>query len=163
MIGHTISHYEVTEQLGQGGMGVVYKARDLRLGRFVALKFLPRAVDALEEDKQRFIIEARAASALDHPNICTTHEIDETEDGQMFIVMGYYQGETLREKISHGPLPMGDGLDFAKQICRGVGFRSRPSPPSTARCSQPSCFSRAVSTSPTPPSDSSSTLRRRFS
>ena len=125
MIGHTISHYEVTEQLGQGGMGVVYKARDLRLGRFVAMKFLPRAVDALEEDKQRFILEARAASALDHPNICTIHEIDETEDGQMFIVMGYYQGETLREKVTGGPLPMREALDFAKQTCRGIGKAHR--------------------------------------
>ncbi len=125
MIGHTISHYEVTEQLGRGGMGVVYKARDLRLGRFVAMKFLPRAVDALEEDKQRFIIEARAASALDHPNICTIHEIDETEDGQMFIVMGYYQGETLRDKVTGGPLPMREALDFAKQTCRGIGKAHR--------------------------------------
>ena len=125
MIGHTISHYEVTEQLGRGGMGIVYKARDLRLGRFVAMKFLPRAVDALEEDKQRFILEARAASALDHPNICTIHEIDETEDGQMFIVMGYYQGETLRDKVMGGPLPMREVLDFAKQACRGIGKAHR--------------------------------------
>ena len=125
MIGHTIAHYEVTEKLGQGGMGVVYKARDLRLGRFVALKFLPRAVDALEEDKQRFIIEARAASALDHPNICTIHSIDETDDGQMFIVMGYYQGETLRQKVARGPLPMREALDYSKQTCRGISKAHR--------------------------------------
>ena len=81
MIGQTISHYEITAKIGRGGMGVVYKARDLRLERFVAMKFLPRSIDGQEEEKQRFIIEAKAASSLDHPNICTIHEIDETTDG----------------------------------------------------------------------------------
>lgn len=90
MIGRTISHYQIVEKLGQGGMGVVYKAQDLKLDRFVALKFFPHHLGQDEDEKKRFVLETKAASALDHPNICTIHEIDETEDGQMFIVMAYY-------------------------------------------------------------------------
>ncbi len=106
MIGKTISHYRVVEKLGEGGMGVVYKAEDTKLDRFVALKFLPLHLLQAEEQKKRFIHEAKAASALDHPNICTIYEIDEMKpapgepgDGQMFIAMAYYEGETLKEKI----------------------------------------------------------------
>ena len=96
MIGQTVSHFEILEQLGQGGMGVVYKARDLKLDRLVALKFLSPHLRADTAHAQRFIQEARTASALDHPNICTLYEIDETDDGRTFIAMAYYEGETSR-------------------------------------------------------------------
>jgi serine/threonine protein kinase/Tfp pilus assembly protein PilF len=101
MIGQTISHYEILDKLGEGGMGVVYKAHDTRLDRFVALKFLPPHLSASEQEKVRFIQEAKAASALNHPNICTVYEINETEDGQLYMVMAYYEGETLQNKISN--------------------------------------------------------------
>src|SRR4051794_37906386 len=94
-----ISHYKILDKLGEGGMGVVYKAQDLRLDRLVALKFLPPHFGSEKARKKRFIQEAKAASALDHPNICTIHEIDETGDGHLFIAMAYYQGETLKDKI----------------------------------------------------------------
>ena len=104
MIGRQILHYKVLEELGRGGMGVVYKAQDLKLDRFVALKFLSPQLGEDEEDKKRFIREAKTASALDHNNIGTIYEIDETEDGQMFIAMAYYDGETLKKKIERGLL-----------------------------------------------------------
>lgn len=99
MIGETISHYKILQKLGGGGMGVVYKAEDTRLKRTVALKFLPPDLTRDEEAKTRFVHEAQAASALQHNNICNIHDIDETKDGQTFIVMACYEGETLREKI----------------------------------------------------------------
>ena len=117
--GMAVSHYEILEKLG-GGMGVVYKARDTRLDRLVALKFLPPHLSTDDEAKQRFIHEARAASTLDHPNICTIHDISETEEGQLFIAMAYYHGETLKKKITQGPLPIEEAHDYAIQIARGL-------------------------------------------
>ncbi len=119
MIGKTISHYKILEKLGEGGMGVVYKAEDTKLKRTVALKFLsPRALGS-EEEKNRFINEARAAAALDHPNICTIHEIDEA-DGQTFISMAYIEGQSLKEKIEAGPLTVNESLQIGIQIAKGL-------------------------------------------
>ncbi|UCE06600.1 MAG: protein kinase [bacterium] len=120
MIGKTVSHYKILEKLGEGGMGVVYKAEDTKLKRTVALKFLPPALSSNQEAKERFIQEAQAASALEHPNICTIYEIDETEDGQMFIVMACYEGETLKKKIQREPLDLESAIDIASQIAAGL-------------------------------------------
>jgi TolB-like protein/Flp pilus assembly protein TadD len=120
MIGKTISHYRILEKLGEGGMGVVYKAEDTKLGRTVALKFLPPDLTRDSEAKKRFVQEARAASALDHPNICTVHEIDETAEGQLFIAMACYEGESLKAKIERGPLELDEALDIAVQIAQGL-------------------------------------------
>jgi serine/threonine protein kinase len=120
MIGKTISHYKIIEKLGEGGMGVVYKAEDTKLKRTVALKFLPPELTRDIEAKERFVQEAQAASSLQHRNICTIHEIDETEDGQVFICMDVYQGESLGERIKHRPLRIDDAIDIASQIARGL-------------------------------------------
>jgi serine/threonine protein kinase/Tfp pilus assembly protein PilF len=120
MLGKTISHYKILEKLGAGGMGVVYKAEDTKLGRTVALKFLPPELTRDDEAKNRFIHEARAASALQHHNICTIHEIDETPEGQLFIAMDCYQGETLKDKIARGPLPVEEAVDIAGQVAAGL-------------------------------------------
>ena len=120
MIGQTISHYRIIEKLGEGGMGVVYKAEDTKLKRTVALKFLPPELTRDPEAKTRFIREAQAASALEHPNICNIHEIDETEDGQLFIVMACYEGETLKDKIKDKKLKTEDAIDIAIQIAQGL-------------------------------------------
>jgi serine/threonine protein kinase len=120
LTGQTISHYKIIEKLGGGGMGVVYKAEDTRLDRFVALKFLPPHLSTDEEAKQRFIAEAKAASALDHPNIGTIHEINETDDGQMYIVMTYYDGETLKKKVSSAQLSVTSAVEIAIQIAQGL-------------------------------------------
>jgi serine/threonine protein kinase/cephalosporin-C deacetylase-like acetyl esterase len=120
MIGQTVSHYKILEKLGSGGMGVVYKARDTKLGRFVALKFLPHELTQDQENKRRFMHEAQTASALQHNNICTIHEIDETPDDQIFICMDYYEGETLKKKIERGPLNMEEAIDIAIQLAEGL-------------------------------------------
>ncbi len=101
-------------------MGVVYKAEDTKLKRTVALKFLPPELTRDPEAKTRFIREAQAASALEHPNICNIHEIDETEDGQLFIVMACYEGETLKDKIKDKKLKTEDAIDIAIQIAQGL-------------------------------------------
>jgi eukaryotic-like serine/threonine-protein kinase len=120
MIGRIISHYEILEHLGEGGMGVVYKARDTKLDRDVALKFLPSPLSTDETEKQRFLNEAKAASALDHNNICSIYSIEETDDGSLFIVMAYYDGMSLKEKIEQGPLPLKAVTNYAIQIATGL-------------------------------------------
>jgi len=120
MIGKTISHYKIIDKLGEGGMGIVYKAEDTKLKRTVALKFLPPELTRDEETKKRFIHEAQAASVLQHTNICTIHEIDETNDGQMFICMDYYKGETLKKKIEREPLRIEYAVNIALEIAKGL-------------------------------------------
>jgi serine/threonine protein kinase/Flp pilus assembly protein TadD len=119
MLGKTISHYKVLEKLGEGGMGVVYKAQDTKLDRIVALKFLPHHLTSDPVEKERFVHEAKAASALNHPNVTTIYEIDEFE-GQMFIVMEYCEGKTLKQIIEQETLPLRKVLDIGIQICEGL-------------------------------------------
>jgi eukaryotic-like serine/threonine-protein kinase len=117
-----VSHYEILDRIGGGGMGVVFKAQDLKLNRLVAIKFLATDTTDDREFRERFLREARVASSLDHPNICTIYEIDEDEDHQLFMVMAYYEGETLGQKIQAGPLPMLTGLEYASQLLSGLAF-----------------------------------------
>jgi len=112
--------YRIVEEIGRGGMGVVYKAEDIKLKRTVALKFLPHQWTSDPDARERFVQEARAASALDHPNICNIHEIEETEDGRMYIAMAYYEGESLRDKVKRGPLNKEEALDIILQTTRGM-------------------------------------------
>jgi len=116
----TTAHYEILEPLGRGGMGVVYHAKDLKLGRSVALKFLPAELGENEEAKKRFLREAQAASALDNPRICTIYEIGEADDGRPFISMAHCDGETLKDRIAKGPLPVDEARAIAVQIAEGL-------------------------------------------
>ena len=119
MVGKTISHYKILEKLGAGGMGVVYKAEDTKLKRIVALKFLPQQTLASAEEKRRFVHEAQAAAALNHANICTVYEIDESE-GQTFIAMEYVEGQNLKQKVGSSPLKLEETLDIAMQVAQGL-------------------------------------------
>ncbi|GEM_PF-4063221 len=119
MIGQTIAHYKILNMLGKGGMGIVYKAEDTKLERIVAIKFLPRHIEANVEERARFKIEAKAAAALNHPNIATIYAIEEVDD-ELFIVMEYIDGQELKSRISAGPLPVAEVLDMAQQIAAGL-------------------------------------------
>lgn len=119
MIGKTVTHYRILQKLGEGGMGVVYQAEDTTLKRIVALKFLPSALLAGEEEKKRFVREAQAAAALNHSNIATVFAIDEWE-GQAFIVLELVEGRSLDREIASGPLKLADTLEIATQICQGL-------------------------------------------
>ncbi len=125
MLGKTISHYKIIEKIGGGGMGIVYKARDLKLDRTIVLKFLPAELNLDAEAKKRFFREAKMASALDHPNICTIHEIDTTHEGQIFIVMAYCEGETLQKKLAEGLLSIKTAVNIAIQIAEGLESASK--------------------------------------
>jgi len=120
MVGRTIEHYTIVERLGAGGMGVVYRADDTKLHRSVALKFLPPDLTRNADAKRRFALEAQAASALEHPNICTMHDIRETADGQLFLVMAYYAGDTLKTMIDRGPLSPATAVNYATQLAEGL-------------------------------------------
>ncbi len=119
--GQQVGPYRLIGEIAKGGMGIIVQAHDDRLGRDVALKFLPPALRADPRLEARFRSEARAASALDHPNIYTIYDIGETEDGDLYIAMAYYPGETLAQRIAHGPLPVVEAIEIALQVARGLG------------------------------------------
>lgn len=120
MVGQTVSHYKILEKLGEGALGTVYKAQDTNLDRLVVLKFLPPELVQDEKTKARFIREAKAASALDHRNICTFYGLEQAEAGHLFISMAYYEGETLKEKMKAGPLPLDLVTSLTTQIAEGL-------------------------------------------
>jgi serine/threonine-protein kinase len=120
MIGSTISHYRILERLGGGGMGVVYRAQDTRLDRTVALKFLPLEWSQDPVLRERFSREARAASGLDHPHICTIFDVGESPEGQLFIAMAFCPGETLKGRVQRGPMPADEAAGFAIQIAEAL-------------------------------------------
>jgi eukaryotic-like serine/threonine-protein kinase len=122
MIGRTVSHFRILESLGAGGMGHVFKAQDLKLDRFVALKFMPFHPDSDQALTRRFIQEAKAASHLGHPNICAVHEIGETDEGHLFIAMSYCDGETIKKKTDRGPLPLKEAIDICIQVAEGLDY-----------------------------------------
>src|SRR4051812_21772258 len=119
--GKTVSHFEIHEAIGAGGIGVVYRAEDLRLGRAVALKFLLPfyGIDAIA--KTRFMREAHLVAALEHPNLCSIHDVGTTDDGKLFLAMPLYEGETLRARLARGEaMPVADVLAVAKQVAEGL-------------------------------------------
>ena len=119
MIGKTISHYRVLEKLGEGGMGVVYKALDIKLNRPVALKFIPSAFLAAEDVRKRFVHEAQASASLNHPNIATVYEVDEFE-GTTYLSLEYIEGQNLTEMLKTGPLDTKDAINIAIQLSEGL-------------------------------------------
>ena len=120
MIGQTVVNDRILERLGQGGMGVVYRATDLRLLRTVALKFIPDEISHDPDARERFLREARAASALDHVNVGTIFGEEQAPDGRMFIAMAYYEGETLARLIARGPLSADEATDLLRQVAAGL-------------------------------------------
>jgi eukaryotic-like serine/threonine-protein kinase len=120
MADHVVSHYELIEEIGRGGMGVVFKAKDINLNRLVAIKFLPSHLTRDTAFKNRFLREAQVASCLEHPNICTIHEVDENKDGELFLVMAYYEGQTLAAKIRAGMSPCNEAIQITLQILEGL-------------------------------------------
>jgi TolB-like protein/predicted Ser/Thr protein kinase len=120
VIGQTLSHYKILEKLGEGGMGVVYKAEDTRLMRTVALKLLPPELTRDAEARERFTHEAQASSSLQHNNVCVVFDVDQTEDGRMFIAMEYLEGETLKKKLERGSLKIDEAIGIAIQVARGL-------------------------------------------
>ena len=120
MVGRTIKHYQIESELGQGGMGVVYLAKDTVLGRSVALKFLPPMFAKDEDARKRFVHEAQAVSALDHPNVAVVHEIGTGDEGEMFLVMAFYNGQTLEDIIADGPVDLDDTVTYMLEAARGL-------------------------------------------
>lgn len=120
IIGDTIAHYRIVELLGAGGMGEVFKAEDTRLKRAVALKFLPLGLTQDPDARQRLLHEAQAASRLDHPNICTIYEVEETSEGRLFVAMAYYEGRTLKDRLAGGPLTVDEALTIIAHVARGI-------------------------------------------
>lgn len=126
MIGKRLAHYEILDKIGQGGMGEIWEARDPKLDRVVAIKVIPKHLSADPDARHRFIHEARAASSLEHANICTIHAIEETAEGETFIVMPRYQGQSLAEKVAEGPLPLIESLRIAEDLAGALAEAHDP-------------------------------------
>jgi len=125
VIGKKIAHYKILEKIGEGGMGIVFKAKDLALNREIALKLLPISLNNDPEARNRFILETQAASALDHPNICAIYDIKETDDGQLYIVMAHYRGATLKQIIEEKKQDTKKTLIIVLQILKGLALAHR--------------------------------------